>query len=455
MSRLSSGSALALARGVASTRARRGAHPGVSRARGCAVLVRSSSPRTVAFSRRGSAPLSAARRDGGAPTPSEDAPARRDPPAPSADAELAARNNVLATTSKEPSSSSSSSSSSSTTGTNASPGGTTTTTTSLRVASYIFGWYFLNAVFAIVNKRTLSAFPYPWILSWVQLAVGATVMALAWRVVPAMAPPASVSRWDAATFARLAPTSFFHLVAHVGACASYSLGSVSFMQVVKAGEPAVSVVLLTLFFNRRYSRLVWLALIPIVLGVAVGSTTELNFSLGAFACAMVSNVASALRSVTSKDLQDQTGDLRGIHLYGAMSVVGAIMLLPIAAALEGRHLIGGNNALSAASARFAESGATLFGVATPFVAYALVSAVLFHLYNQTSYQALALLSPLDISVANAVKRVVIILASVAAFRNPITPLGAAAAAVAVAGTFLYTLAAQKQRNEERGGGEDE
>jgi solute carrier family 35 protein E1 len=323
------------------------------------------------------------------------------------------------------------------------------------VASYIFGWYFLNAVFAIVNKRTLSAVPYPWIRSWVQLAVGATVMALAWRVVPAMAPPASVSRWDAATFARLAPTSFFHLVAHVGACASYSLGSVSFMQVVKAGEPAVSVVLLTLFFNRRYSRLVWLALIPIVLGVAVGSTTELNFSLGAFACAMVSNVASALRSVTSKDLQDQTGDLRGIHLYGAMSVVGAIMLLPIAAAAEGRHLIGGNNALSAASARFAESGATLFGVATPFVAYALVSAVLFHLYNQTSYQALALLSPLDISVANAVKRVVIILASVAAFRNPITPLGAAAAAVAVAGTFLYTLAAQKQRNEERGGGEDE
>jgi solute carrier family 35 protein E1 len=138
-----------------------------------------------------------------------------------------------------------------------------------------------------------------------------------------------------------------------------------------------------------------------------------------------------------------------------MSVVGAIMLLPIAAAAEGRHLIGGNNALSAASARFAESGATLFGVATPFVAYALVSAVLFHLYNQTSYQALALLSPLDISVANAVKRVVIILASFAAFRNPITPLGAAAAAVAVAGTFLYTLAAQKQRNEERGGGEDE
>ena len=41
------------------------------------------------------------------------------------------------------------------------------------------------------------------------------------------------------------------------------------MQVVKAGEPACSVILLTLFFGRKYSKLVWLTLIPIVGGVAL------------------------------------------------------------------------------------------------------------------------------------------------------------------------------------------
>ena len=102
------------------------------------------------------------------------------------------------------------------------------------------------------------------------------------------------------------PTSALHLIAHVSACASYKLGSVSFMQVVKAGEPACSVILLSLFFGRKYSKLVWLTLIPIVGGVAVGSTTELNFSLAAFLCAMTSNIASALRGVTSKDLQEET-----------------------------------------------------------------------------------------------------------------------------------------------------
>ena len=39
----------------------------------------------------------------------------------------------------------------------------------------------------------------------------------------------------------------------------------------------------------------------------------------------------------------------------------------------------------------------------------------------------------------------IILASVAVFRNPITPLGQVSAAVAIAGTFLYTLASNKQQ----------
>ena len=309
-----------------------------------------------------------------------------------------------------------------------------------RVVSYIFGWYFLNAVFAIINKRTLSVFPYPWILSWIQIAVGAAFMCIVWKL-RFFSPPDV--EWNWKTFKALAPTSALHLVAHVSACASYSLGSVSFMQVVKAGEPACSVVLLTLFFGRRYSKLVWLTLIPIVGGVAVGSTTELNFSMASFLCAMLSNVASALRAVTSKDMQNAT-DLRGINLYGAMSVVGATLLLPVSLLAEGSQLPA---AFAAAPVGMAAKGIKLFGMTVPFLVYLLTGSMLFHLYNQTSYQALGELQPLDISVANAVKRVVIILASVAVFKNPITPLGAWAAAVAIFGTFLYSIAAQKQSSE--------
>ena len=332
---------------------------------------------------------------------------------------------------------------------------------SLRVACYISVWYFLNAVFAIVNKRTLGVFPHFWLLSWTQIGVGAAFTAITWRLRAIIAPTKARTndgdgfRWNRRAIVDLAPTSAYHLVAHCTACASYALGSVSFFMLVKAAEPACAVLLTSAFFKRRYSKAVWLTMIPIVGGVALGSASELNFSFASFACAMLSNVASALRSATSKDAQARTG-LGGADLYGAMSVVGAIALLPVSLVMEGGDARG---AYAAAKAQMVARDVRLCpGVetaATPFLVYLLVGGLLFHLYNQTSYRALGELQPLDISVANAVKRVVIILASVAVLKNPITPLGGVSAAVAIAGTFAYSLAAQKQCAEEAAAGEAE
>jgi solute carrier family 35 protein E1 len=83
----------------------------------------------------------------------------------------------------------------------------------------------------------------------------------------------------------------------------------------------------------------------------------------------------------------------------------------------------------------------------PFIVYLTVGSMFYHLYNQTAYQALAELSPLSHSVANTVKRVVIIIASIAVFRNPISTQGAVAAAIAIAGTCLYSIAQQKAKDD--------
>ena len=140
-----------------------------------------------------------------------------------------------------------------------------------------------------------------------------------------------------------------------------------------------------------------------------------------------------------------------------MSVVGAALLLPVSLLMEGGKIY---PAYVVAKEQMVAKNVSLFPDGflgeplrsflqpTPFLLYLLVGGLLFHLYNQTSYQALGELQPLDISVANAVKRVVIIMASVAVLKNPITPLGGASAAVAIAGTFLYSLASQKQSADE-------
>ena len=55
------------------------------------------------------------------------------------------------------------------------------------------------------------------------------------------------------------------------------------------------------------------------------------------------------------------------------------------------------------------------------------------------------LTPLSHSIANTVKRVVIIVASVVVLKNTITMQGWIAALVAVGGVFLYSLAQMAEK----------
>ena len=62
----------------------------------------------------------------------------------------------------------------------------------------------------------------------------------------------------------------------------------------------------------------------------------------------------------------------------------------------------------------------------------------FHGYQKLSYLILARVSPVTHSVANCVKRVVVIVASVLFFRTPISPVNALGTGVALGGVFLYS-----------------
>lgn len=69
---------------------------------------------------------------------------------------------------------------------------------------------------------------------------------------------------------------------------------------------------------------------------------------------------------------------------------------------------------------------------------AALAGTCFHFYQQVSYSLLARVSPVTHSVANCVKRVVVIVSSVLFFRTPISPINALGTGVALAGVFLYS-----------------
>lgn len=70
------------------------------------------------------------------------------------------------------------------------------------------------------------------------------------------------------------------------------------------------------------------------------------------------------------------------------------------------------------------------------------------LLSQASYMVLdAGVSPVTFSVGNTMKRVAVVVSSVMFFRNPVSAMNWVGSAVAIIGTYLYSLATDKAKTE--------
>jgi len=296
-----------------------------------------------------------------------------------------------------------------------------------KTAVYFFLWYFFNIVFNVYNKSTLNVFPYPWLISTLQLAATSLWMLTVWAT--KVQPKPVVSK---VFLLAVAPVAFFHTVGHVSACVSFSKMAVSFTHVIKAAEPVFSVVLSGPLLGQTFAPAVWYSLIPIVAGCSMAAMKEVSFNITGFQGAMVSNVAMVLRNITSKKSLNDFKHIDGINLYGILGIIGLLYLAPAAYIVEGAQWSAG---YAAAVAKVGEQKLwqMLF-----------LSGIFYHLYNQVSYQALTNITPVTFSVGNALKRVAVIVASVIYFRNPVSPLNAAGSALALLGAYLYTKASESK-----------
>ena len=291
-------------------------------------------------------------------------------------------------------------------------------------------WYFFNIVFNVYNKSTLNVFPYPWLISTLQLAATSIWMLVVWATGIQEKPKVSKTFLIA-----VLPVAFFHMVGHVSACVSFSKMAVSFTHVIKAAEPVFSVILSGPLLGTTYSPAVWASLIPIVLGCSMAAMKEVSFSISGFNGAMISNLAMVLRNITSKKQLNDFKAIDGINLYGILGIVGLFYLVPAAVYMEGSQWAAGW------SAAVAKVGAE------KLYQMLFLSGVFYHLYNQVSYQALTGISPVTFSVGNSLKRVAVIVASVIYFRNPVSPLNAAGSGLALLGAYLYTKASEKKKDD--------
>jgi hypothetical protein len=125
-----------------------------------------------------------------------------------------------------------------------------------------------------------------------------------------------------------------------------------------------------MFLGEKPTLPVVLALLPIIGGVVLASTSELSFTWKGFLSAMGSNVTFQSRNVLSKKLMTKgKGALDSINTFSIITILSFLLLTPIALLTDG--LVWTPAALAAA------------GVDSTLLAKrALLSAFAFHAYQQ-------------------------------------------------------------------------
>lgn len=170
------------------------------------------------------------------------------------------------------------------------------------------------------------------------------------------------------------------------------------------------------------------SLVPIVGGVALASLTEVSFNWVGFWSAMASNLLNQTRNVLSKRLlggQQEEESMDDINLFSVITVLSFLMSCPLMLLAEG--------------VKFSPAYLQSTGLNLPELCVrAALAGLCFHGYQKISYMILARVSPVTHSVANCVKRVVVIVSSVLFFRTPISAVNALGTGAALGGVYLYS-----------------
>eukprot|EP00928_Gymnodinium_smaydae_P091850 TRINITY_DN7560_c0_g1_i2.p1 TRINITY_DN7560_c0_g1~~TRINITY_DN7560_c0_g1_i2.p1 ORF type:complete len:246 (-),score=34.23 TRINITY_DN7560_c0_g1_i2:248-985(-) len=213
------------------------------------------------------------------------------------------------------------------------------------------------------------------------------------------------------------------LVVGLGRFATVALGlvalshaSASFTETVKSSAPLFTVAFSTLILQQRTTLYILTSLVPIVSGLALMSSTDLSFDNLGFAAAISANVIECAQNVFSKHLLQQ-GDFSPMTLQFYTSVAAIFVQSPIFV----------YRGIPAAPA---QRTALLL----------LLNGFLFHCQSLCAYKVMDCLEPVSVSVLNALKRMLIIVASIWWFRNEMTVGSSAGCAMVILGGLLYNSA---------------
>uniref|UniRef100_A0A7N0TWC7 Sugar phosphate transporter domain-containing protein n=1 Tax=Kalanchoe fedtschenkoi TaxID=63787 RepID=A0A7N0TWC7_KALFE len=205
----------------------------------------------------------------------------------------------------------------------------------LLTAAIIASWYFSNIGVLLLNKYLLSyyGFRYPIFLTMLHMLGCAfySYFAINWLQILPLQQISSRKQF----FKILALSAIFCFSV---VCGNTSLRylPVSFNQAIGATTPFFTAIFAFVITCKRESAEVYLALLPVVLGIVLASNSEPLFHLFGFVVCVGSTAGRALKSVVQGILlSSESEKLHSMNLLLHMAPMAALILLPVTLYVEG------------------------------------------------------------------------------------------------------------------------
>ncbi|XP_038059311.1 probable sugar phosphate/phosphate translocator At5g05820 [Patiria miniata] len=195
---------------------------------------------------------------------------------------------------------------------------------------------------------------------------------------------------------------------------------ISFLKMVFALSPLVTVMLSRIFFHRPVDNYIYMSMVPLCFGSMMCVTGEVNFNIYGFLAAVGATVLRALKSILQGVLlKEQRID--SIRLLYHMSIPSSAMLLAAAVILEPS----------------AFSPATLWPGALRLLSLLLLSCLCAVGYNLMNFLVTFYTSPVALQVLGNVAIVLDVAVSLVVFQNQISWLSLGGIACIMVGTVMY------------------
>mmetsp|Transcript_3795 Transcript_3795/g.4373 ORF Transcript_3795/g.4373 Transcript_3795/m.4373 type:complete len:451 (-) Transcript_3795:50-1402(-) len=214
---------------------------------------------------------------------------------------------------------------------------------------------------------------------------------------------------------------------------------VSFVETIKATAPVFTVIFAWLILKERTATPVVFTLVPVIAGLILCSASELSFNIIGFTAAVMNNCADCIQNVMSKRL---LAHLKPTQLQFYTSVAALLLQTPfvlgdITTLLRSwtSHETGMSVSVEATMADDDEDASFHTGMSLKMLL--LIDAVFYQLQSVSAYCVMGCMSPVSQSVANTLKRSLLVWASILYFHNPVTTSGIIGIIMVVSGVFLY------------------